>query len=343
MSQRESNESILATVLLCTYNRASMLEGALESLRRVESAPGCRWELLVIDNNSSDDTRTITARAARTFPVPLRYEFEPRQGKSFALNRGISSARGSLIVFGDDDQLFDPQWVREACGPMLADPEVAYTGGPVLPLWDARAPRWLDTRIAELKAPLGLFDYGPERFRFEARGVVPGGGNMAVRRALFDRIGGFRTELGRRGRSLLGQEQAEFFHRTRAVGARGVYVPNMRVHHRIPPGRLTRSYYRRWWYWKGVAQSRFHSMHQRTELGLDLSGVPHVASVPRFIFGHAARESVSWLRNALARQPMHFVHELRVMYALGYIADRQRGPVPPAAASPRPVLQDTIA
>jgi hypothetical protein len=266
------------------------------------------------------------ASSSRTFPVPLRYEFEPIQGKSHALNRGIAAVATPIIIFGDDDQTFDERWVEEACAPLLSDPAVSYTGGPVLPSWQADAPAWLDTRFAELKAPLGLFDYGPHSFRFETRRVVPGGGNMAVRRELFGRIGGFRTELGRCGRSLLGQEQAEFFHRTRAEGVQGVYVPAMRAFHRVPAERLTRAYYRRWWYWKGVAQSRFHGMHQRTELGLDLTQVPHLARVPRFIFGSAVREAARWLRLAGRRDPSRFVHELRLMYALGYVADRQRRP-----------------
>jgi hypothetical protein len=137
---------------------------------------------------------------------------------------------------------------------------------------------------------------------------VPGGGNLAVRRELLQKLGAFRTELGRRGRSLIGQEQAEFLHRSRAAGARGVYVPTMRVFHHIPAARLRRSYHRRWWFWKGVAQARVHRLHQRTELGLDLSRVPHIMSVPRFIIGTAVREAGRWLI-AAASGRHSFVHD----------------------------------
>jgi glycosyltransferase involved in cell wall biosynthesis len=329
----------LATVVICTFNRSALLASALTSLAAIRSHPNLPWEVLVVDNNSTDDTRQVIQRAAAAFPVRLRYEFEPEQGKSRALNRAIAVTTSPILVFGDDDQTFDADWVSEACRPLLEDPSISYAGGPVLPTWTAQAPAWLDTRFAELKAPLGLFDYGPDSFQFESRRVVPGGGNMAVRRELFARIGGFRTELGRCGRSLLGQEQAEFFHRSRAAGVRGVYIPRMRVFHRVPPERLTRRYYRRWWYWKGVAQSRFHGMHQRTELGLDLTRVPHVASVPRFIFGTAAREAARWVRSAARRRPVRFVHELRLAYVLGYVHDRQRrGVAVPPAASAAPVL-----
>ena len=99
---------------------------------------------------------------------------------------------------------------------------------------------------------------------------TPLGVNMAVRRRLIERIGGFRPDLGRNGRSLLGQEQAEFFYRSRQAGARGLYVPEMVLDHVVPASRLTWSYFWRWWFWKGVSHARVHRLHGRTELGIDL-------------------------------------------------------------------------
>jgi glycosyltransferase involved in cell wall biosynthesis len=320
-----SSNRVVATVLLCTYNRATLLATALDSLRHVKSAD-FPWELLVVDNNSSDNTRGVVERAARRFPVPLRYVFEAKQGKCHALNRGVAGLQSPIVLFGDDDQTFDELWVEEACRTLIADPALSYAGGPVLPLWSVDPPAWFRADVTELKAPLGLFDYGPDRFVFETRRLVAGGGNLAVRRELLQKVGAFRTELGRRGRSLIGQEQAEFFHRTRAANARGLYVPTMRVFHHVPPERLKRSYCRRWWFWKGVAQSRVHRMHQRTELGLDLSRVPHLLSIPRFIIGSAVQEAARWLVAAVTPGKHPFVHELRLAYALGYASERRRRP-----------------
>jgi hypothetical protein len=142
---------------------------------------------------------------------------------------------------------------------------------------------------------------------------------MAVRRRLFERIGGFHPALGRRGKSLLGQEQAEFFSRSRAIGAHGLYVPAMSVRHHVPASRLTRRYFQRWWYWKGVSRALVDSMHRRTELGLDLTQVPYVFRVPRFIWGILARSAAAWAAASLRRDAIAAMrHQMSCAYAIGY-------------------------
>jgi glycosyltransferase involved in cell wall biosynthesis len=307
-----------ATVLICTYNRASLLRRTLESLAAAHSLR--TWDVLVVDNNSTDDTSHVVADMSRTFPVCLTYAFEGRQGKSYALNSGIERARGDIILFTDDDVRVAPQWMDEACAPFEADPAVDYTGGPVRPLWETPPPAWLDQARGDLWGTLAILDYGDAPFVFEDRCRVPLGANMAVRRTLIERIGGFHPEFGRRGRSLLGQEQAEFFARGRSSGARGVYVPAMEVHHHVPAGRLTKQYFRRWWYWKGVSRARVDLLHRRTELGLDLRLVPHVARVPRFVWGLLPRSAIGWVMAAASRDRRTAArHEMHCAYVLGYI------------------------
>jgi hypothetical protein len=143
---------------------------------------------------------------------------------------------------------------------------------------------------------------------------------MAVRRTLVARIGGFHPELGRRGRSLLGQEQAEFLARARAQGIRGRYIPEMRLAHYVPAARLTRRYFCRWWYWKGVSRARVDAMHQRTELGLDLRQVPYIAGVPRYVWGQVPRSLGDVVRALCAGDSRGVMrHGMRVAYSLGYI------------------------
>jgi glycosyltransferase involved in cell wall biosynthesis len=311
-----------ATVLLCTYNRAGLLGQALDSLARMRASGAYRWEVLVVDNNSTDATRRVVENRQSVFPVPLRYLVEPRQGKSYALNTGIDASRASVIVFGDDDQRFADGWVDEACRPLLEPRGLDYTGGPVWPLWEAPPPTWLDLNLGELRAPVGVFDYGTEPFVFEERGRLAGGGNMAVSRSLFDRIGGFSVSLGRTGQSLLGQEQADFFHRSRAAGARGLYVPSMQVYHHVPRERMTRSYFRRWWYWRGISRARYDRLHRLTDDGVDLGKVPRILGVPRFIFGTALRHARQWLASWAGGTPaVRFVHELQLWYSAGYVRE----------------------
>jgi glycosyltransferase involved in cell wall biosynthesis len=307
-----------ASVLICTFNRADLLREMLESLQTIRTARA--WDVIVVDNNSTDHTRAIAERFAATFPVPLVYVFEARQGKSHALNTGIQVSRGEIIVFTDDDVRVGPQWLDAACATLDEQPEVDYTGGPVRPIWGATPPVWLDQRRGDLWGTLAILDYGSAEFVFEERQRVPLGANMAVRRRLIDRIGGFDPSLGRRGRSLLGQEQAEFFARGRENGARGVYVPTMELFHHVPPERLTKQYFRRWWFWKGVSRARVDALHQRTELGLDLRDVPYVVRVPRFIWGLLVRGAVNWVGAAARRERLSAArHEMQCAYALGYV------------------------
>jgi glycosyltransferase involved in cell wall biosynthesis len=307
-----------ATVLVCTYERADLLRTTLQSLHRLNTARS--WEILVVDNNSRDHTREVVHAFAHASHVPVQYVFEPRQGKSHALNTGLSHVRGDIVVFTDDDVQVAPHWLDRACEPLETEHALDYTGGPVRPLWGSPPPDWLDQTRADLWGTLAILDYGQESFIFEERRRVPLGVNMAIRRSLVDRIGGFHPELGRRGRSLLGQEQAEFFARARARGVRGRYVPAMEVWHHVSPTRLTRQYFRTWWYWKGVSRARVEGMHRQTELGLDLTRVPHVASVPRYVWGQLPRGVLQWARAVLAGDRYAAMrHHMSLMFALGYV------------------------
>ncbi len=290
----------------------------LETLRTVNSAR--LWDVVIVDNNSSDHTRAVVEAMIPLSTVPMRYVFESRQGKSYALNTGIEVAQGEIIAFTDDDVRVAPGWLDAACAGLDTDPAIDYTGGPVRPIWGGPPPPWLDQHRGDLWGTLAILDYGTDGFVFEERQRVPLGANMAVRRQLIDRIGGFDAELGRRGRSLLGQEQAEFFARGRSFGARGLYAPAMDLHHHVPRERLTKRYFRRWWFWKGVSRARVDAMHQQTELGLDLRSVPVLLHVPRFVWGLLLRAAVGWLGAAASRDRVTAARrEMQCAYAIGYV------------------------
>ena len=334
MTQPFSHRRATATVLICTYNRADLLAETLDSLA-LSRTSGLSWNVIVVDNNSIDATHAVVASRMPTYPAPLRYVFEDRQGKSNALNTGLAETDAAIVVFTDDDVRVSEGWLEAACRPMLDDPLIDYTGGPVLPLWETPCPRWLDRTRSDLWGTLAILDYGADPFLFEERRRIPLGANMAVRRSLIDRIGGFDPELGRNGHSLLGQEQAEFFCRSRAVGARGLYVPAMSLHHHVPARRLTRAYFRRWWYWKGVSRARLERRHAVTELGVDLTRVPKIAGVPRFIYGSAIRNLSAWLLALLTFDRVNRMrHEVMLYYFLGYVhgaRGERRAPAPAPA------------
>jgi glycosyltransferase involved in cell wall biosynthesis len=308
-----------ATVLICTFNRAADLARTLDSLARIKSR--FVWDVLIVDNNSSDNTSDVVQSRARTFPVPVHYLFEPRQGKSNALNTGMQRARARLIVFTDDDVEVPEGWLDAGVGPLLERADIEYTGGPVRPAWGAPRPSWLD-ETGNLGGTIAVKDHGAVPFIFEDERKTPLGVNMAVRRTLIERIGGFRPDLGRNGRSLLGQEQAEFFYRSRRAGARGLYVPQMWLAHAVPAARLTRDYFRRWWFWKGISHARLHSIHGSTELGVDLSRVPRLAGVPRYMFRTALANAAGWVRCCImARPSVRAEHAMMLAYFLGYVRE----------------------
>jgi glycosyltransferase involved in cell wall biosynthesis len=315
-----------ATVLIPTYNRARLLDETLESLRALRVRAGRAWNVIVVDNNSTDDTRAVVERHARDFPVPLRYLFEARQGRSSALNAGLAASDGAIVVMTDDDVRVDEGWLEAACAALLdsTDPDLAYAGGPVSPIWEADPPPWLDLTRGDLWGTIAIQDHGREPFVYDDRRRVPLGANMAARRSLFERIGTFRADLGRSsGKVVMGQEVPELLMRARAAGLRGIYVPAMHVRHHIPARRLDRGYFRRWWYGKGVSRSALERSRPVTELGVDLSVTPHVLQVPRYMYGTALRDMLAWLRYAVrGRKADAFRHEMMLAYFVGYFRAR---------------------
>lgn len=316
-----------ATVLIATFNRADLLDQTLTSLRALRVRPGRTWDAIIVDNNSTDATRHVVERHARDFPVQLRYFLETRQGRSSALNTGIGHSGGGVIAMTDDDVLVDAGWLDAACDALNGpDETVAYAGGPVRPLWEITPPAWLDLERGDLWGTIAIQNHGDRQFVYEEERRVPLGANMAAKRSLFDRIGGFKADLGRTsGRLVLGQEVPEWLLRARAAGYRGLYVPQMQVHHHIPASRLTRSYFKRWWFGKGVSRSTMERIQPITDQGIDLRETSHLLHVPRYMYGSAVRDLVGWIRDAAAGRAVDsFRHRMMLAYFAGYFWARQR-------------------
>jgi len=341
-----SSARLDATVLIATFNRADLLDETLESLRRMRVRPGLAWDVIVVDNNSSDATRAVVQRRAADFPVALRYVFEATQGRSSALNAGMAAGGGRIVAFSDDDVQVVDGWLDAAVDHLTdSDRSIAFAGGPVRPIWEIAPPAWLDVWHGDLWGTIAIQDHGDELFVYEERKKVPLGANMAATRELLAEIGGFRPDLGRAaGRLVLGQEVPELLMRARAAGYRGIYVPAMEVRHHIPAGRLTPSYFRRWWFGKGVSRASLERMQPLTELGVDLTRTPHILRVPRYMYGSALRDAAAWLRHRGAgRAADAFRHQMMLVYFAGYFYARQRerGGAPPAgrpASPPAPAI-----
>ena len=231
------------TVVVATYNRADLLSGTLAALASQEVSYGAKWEILVVDNNSQDQTKLVAESFARTTAVPLRYVFEPQQGLSVARNRGVEEAGGSVIAFTDDDVLPPPDWV-ESVLKAFAKWDADGVGGRILPLWQTLPPRWI-MRDRHLLSRLALMDCDESRVLTLPLGEQPQvwGANMAFRRELFSEIGMFDPGRGMKGKKLARGEEVDLIRRALERGSRIVYDPSIRVFHRIGRDRLRRRYF----------------------------------------------------------------------------------------------------
>lgn len=234
------------TVILCTYNRCDSLRRALESVAASDMPTGIEWEVLVVDNNSKDQTRAVTEEFVQRFPGRFRYLFEGRQGKSFALNSGIREARGDVLVFTDDDVVVEPIWLQNLTRP-LADGPFAGSGGRILPEPGFSPPAWL-----ALEGPLSMIG---ALCAYCNPGDAPGdlrqppyGANMAFRREMFAKYGDFRLDLGPSPNNELRSEDTEFAGRLMAAGERLRYAPDAIVYHEIHASRIRREFFLAWWY-----------------------------------------------------------------------------------------------
>jgi glycosyltransferase involved in cell wall biosynthesis len=245
------------SVVITTYNRARLLADTLRSLSAQQTPRTLRWEVIIVDNNSRDETKEVVQRFRETASLTIRYEFEPRQGQSFARNRGIEVAEGAVILFTDDDILPNPDWVSTMLRTIVID-HLDGAGGRVLPLWEAPVPRWLSSR-GDLLPWLAVLEDDKAcmlEYPVALHGRVVGA-SMAFRREVFEEFGRFLTNLGHRGSRLYGGEEVEFINRLLLKGRPIRYDPSIVVRHRIGANRLRKSFFLRRHFDHACGQAQF--------------------------------------------------------------------------------------
>lgn len=238
------------SIVVCTFDRAAILDDALQSFAAVERPEDASFELLVIDNNSADATRSVAERWAREAPFVLRYAFEPKQGLSHARNLAVREAAGEWIWYVDDDVLFSPEWLVGAVAALHRFAGAAVVAGRVVPVFEPAAPPWLPASALPF---YGLTSFGEEA-RWLGQREYPVGANAAFRRAMLARAGLFRPDLGRVGSSLLSGEEIDMVLRMTEFGDGVGYTPLATVQHRVPAERVTMKWLRRRAFWGGISQ-----------------------------------------------------------------------------------------
>ena len=232
----------MLTVIICTYNRAKYIGNLLESIAKNDIDKSA-YEIVLVDNNCTDNTREICETFAKAHKdVNFRYVVESEQGLSAARNKGIKEAKGDVIVYVDDDALVDSPYLRTYAEWFATHPKTMACGGPIEPLYETEEPSWMSPYTKALLT--AWMNYG-DKAREYPRGRYPGGGNAAYRKEVFDQVGLFNTALGRKGGNLMGSEEKDIFDKMQALGMQVLYLPTPVLHHIIPQTKLESDYFNR--------------------------------------------------------------------------------------------------
>ena len=293
------------SVIVATHNRAALVGDTIRALLGQIVPPRLTWEILVVDNGSTDGTRDVIASFARG-PVPVRYLSEPARGKSRAVNAGLRVARAPVVALTDDDVLPASDWVAVASR-ILDEAKADGAGGKVLPRWEAPAPDWV-TQSPRLLHLLGLMEHDRRAtlslpIPFEPQVWGP---NMVFRRSVLETVGGLDERRGPVGGRRFSDEDTEIVRRLLAEGHRVVYDPSLIVHHRVPATRLRRGYFRRVQWDSGVGAVVEHG--DRALLG-----------TPRWRYRRFAGALGSWTRRRLMGDADAFDDELELIESVGAI------------------------
>lgn len=283
------------TVIICTYNRSHNLPACIDGLARQQGVDGFDWEVLVVDNNSTDNTRQVVEELASKLTIRLRYAFEPQQGLNYARNRGIEESDSRYFCFVDDDILVDQNWLA-ALYSALESKDADAVGGRIHLDPDIKLPPWI---TSEVRGFLGYQDYGEEPFMMDGIKQYPYGGNMSINRRVVARIGMFNPKLGRKGegrnrKELFKGAETDYFHRLAATNnPRIFYEPGAIVYHQVLPHQLKRRYLLTIHYNAGLQKAFYDgTSFQRRMLG-----------IPLFIYPQLVRAVGNYLGELITRGP----------------------------------------
>jgi GT2 family glycosyltransferase len=302
------------TLLVCTHNRSNDLRELLDTALAQDAGDTCTYEILVVDNNSTDETRRVVEARMVSGHTNLRYLFEPRLGRASALNAGMDAARGPIVTVADDDYLLPANWVTATVETFRTHPEISVTGARVLPLWQSEVPSWLGR---EHWSALALTDFGETSFTVDGSRKI---GLLACSLRVSDvkAVGGYRGGLSGSGELFGGTEDIEILERLWKAGKKGLYLPHVAVRHKIGAARMTKKYLRRW----HTGRGRFYAIMRNEEF--ERAG-GRLFDVPSHVYQQTAKAAVGWLRAWLKREPdLAFLCETQLRFALGFVQQRRR-------------------
>lgn len=280
------------TVAVCTWNRARLFQDCLESLAALQIPEGLRTEVLIVDNASSDDTRTVVESFRRR--LPIRYLYEPALGLSNARNCAVAQAQGQFIVWIDDDARVEAEWPVAYVAGIEKHAEAAVFGGPIEPEFEVPPPPWMRQTWPMISRYYAIKSM-PEETSIHT-GNLPKGANFAIRTDVQRRYS-YNPAEGRRGDVLFSGDESTVIRRVLNDGGTGVWVPEARVRHHLPARRMTLQYLRR-----TVRDSGKQAALRRIAVGND-AALNHVQLLgcPRWLWRRALVLYVAYLTRRLRR------------------------------------------
>lgn len=295
--------SIAYTVALCTHNHADRLTRTLAELRQVR-APEDGWELLIVDNASTDATAALLAREAWPPGWQVRVVREEKLGLSNARNCALREARGDYLIFVDDDETPEPEWLR-AFERLIRDHAPDAFGGRIEVMFEDDRPAWLSD---ELLGFLGQLNRADKTVQLTEPGTSVHGGNFGFRRKAGETVGAFNPALGRKGADNTGGEEVDFYRRLLAGGFKVWWTPEAVIFHRIQAAKLKRGYFLDLHF----RQGRMEAIRQRGSA----SRIPPKYLLPQLwrALGALLQQWSARGRNATVRK------EMNVAYFLGYLS-----------------------
>lgn len=288
---------MLLTVSICTRNRSRMLRSTLTQLTRVLVPEAAEWEVLVVDNGSTDDTPDVLAEFVSL--LPLRCISEAKLGLSHARNAAVSAAKGAYILWTDDDVLVDSQWLMAYFDAFRCHPDASVFGGPISPWFEGEPPSWLSRVFGTIDVAYAArhFDGGDAPL---TGANLPFGANMAFRTDVL-RDHQFDPELGRSGDGMISGEETSLIGALLASGHTGWWVSGACVEHFIPRDRQTTRYVRRWYNGHGRLVARLEAKDR----------VPGTVNRPRWVWRELVTSELAFLVSRLSRDPTVWIQHLK--------------------------------
>lgn len=298
------------SIIICTYNRCDLLKNVLNSIVDLRVPEGLNWEVLIIDNASTDNTKEAIEEFRGRSTFEFRYIYEGIKSKSVCLNRAIDEAKGDILVFIDSDMTMDKDYLNAVLQAVKKYPDVNVFGGRIVVNWSSKKPGWIEAEgrySGNIRSILGI-DGGEVDRDFNELGGTPSIGNAFLKHKILNKDTYFRKDLGPRNGRMGYGEDAEFFSRLKGFGEKIFYIKDALTLHNIETHKLSKKYFCTRQFEMGIYDVKYQKISQNTV---------YYFGIPRFLFRRVVTLFFLWVISLNAQKK--FFYKLRLNYVLGQI------------------------